>query len=143
MFEEERLHHYSTSLQCSAALPLQPPSSPARSQGLQLSTNDDALIGRADNGAAPCLLSSGNSNQGLHLAIVAVSLIIALISKSNEKLPCCQSIMLLQCSFLGSGGEHAPPLISAKIELAGYPHLVRAKPSSKQLVRWSLHVIWG
>ena len=55
VFEEQRLHHYSTSLQNNAALPLMPPYSPARSQGLQLSTNNDALIGRADNGAAPCL----------------------------------------------------------------------------------------
>ena len=50
MFEEQRLYHYSASLQHNADLPLRPPSFPACSQGLQLSTNGDVLIGRADNG---------------------------------------------------------------------------------------------
>ena len=50
VFEEQQLSHYSALMQYNAPLPLMPPFSPARSQGLQLSTNDDALIGRADNG---------------------------------------------------------------------------------------------
>ena len=61
VFEEQRLHHFSTSSQYNATLPLRPPTCAACSQGLQLTTNGDALIGRADNGAAPCLLKSSNS----------------------------------------------------------------------------------
>ena len=48
--EEQRLSHNSASPSYNAALPLRPPSSPAHSQGLRLSTNDDVLLGRADNG---------------------------------------------------------------------------------------------
>ena len=85
VFEEQRLSHVSASPQYNAALPLGPPSEPGTTQGLQLATNGDVLVGRADNGAAPCLLVSGNSNRGLHLATVAVSLITAHVSKSHQK----------------------------------------------------------
>ena len=49
MFEERRLRKISTRTY-NAALPLGPPSQPANTQALELATNGDVLIGRADNG---------------------------------------------------------------------------------------------
>ena len=57
MFEEQRLGNFSASPEYNAALPLGPPSGPADTQGLQLATNGDVLIGRADNGAILSLSS--------------------------------------------------------------------------------------
>ena len=45
VFEEQP-----ASLEYTAALPLKPPAALADTQGLQLATNGDVLIGRADNG---------------------------------------------------------------------------------------------
>ena len=56
VYEEQPLCHFSASPGYSAALPLSPPRDPATTQGLQLTTNGDVLIGRADNGTAPKLV---------------------------------------------------------------------------------------
>ena len=131
VFEEQRLDHYSTSLQHSAALPLQPPSSPARSQGLQLSTNDDALIGRADNGAAPRLLQATQTKACASPSWLCPS---SLRSCPSQMKSCLAARASKFCNgFWALAGEHVPPRISAILELAGYPHLVRTKPSIKQL----------
>ena len=53
VYEQEELTNFSTSLAFSAGLALGPPSSPAQDQALQLGTNGDILVGRADNGAIP------------------------------------------------------------------------------------------
>lgn len=50
VFEEQRPSNFSTPPEYNAALPLMPPTRLAHTQGLQLATNGDVLIGRADNG---------------------------------------------------------------------------------------------
>ena len=54
VYEEQRFDDLSLySPECNAALPLRAPSVPAQDQGLQLATNGDVLVGRADNGLIP------------------------------------------------------------------------------------------
>lgn len=62
VFEEQRLDIMSASPDFKAALPLGPPSEPARLQALDLATNGDVLIGHADNGVVS---SSSSSCLGL------------------------------------------------------------------------------
>ena len=50
VFTELPLINFSASPTYRAALPLMPPSHPSRTQALQLATNGDVLVGRADNG---------------------------------------------------------------------------------------------
>ena len=50
VFEERQLTNFSASPTYNATLPLGPPSKPAKTQGLELATNADVLIGRAGNG---------------------------------------------------------------------------------------------
>ena len=53
VYEQEELTNFSTSLAFRAGLALGPLSCPAQDQALQLGTNGDILVGRADNGAIP------------------------------------------------------------------------------------------
>ena len=57
MFEAQPLSKYPASPERNAALPLGPPREPAITQGLELATNADVLIGRADNGVTLSLSS--------------------------------------------------------------------------------------
>lgn len=59
VFTQQPLTNFSTSRAYNAALPLTPPRNQARTQALQLATNGDVLIGRADNGVLPSLRDSG------------------------------------------------------------------------------------
>lgn len=87
MYEEQRLSHISASPEYNAALPRRPPSSPAHSQGLQLSTNDDVLLGRADDGLILRLCSMKlHESPGLHFPTIAVGLVQPPVSEPNTVL---------------------------------------------------------
>ena len=66
VYEEQRLGNYSRSPSYNAALPLRPPKGPASTQGLQLATNGDVLVGCANNGVILCLPSD---SLRVHIAI--------------------------------------------------------------------------
>ena len=63
VYEKQRLGRKSTTSEYSARgrsrMPLGLPSRPARDQALQLATNGDILLGRADNGATASLSALG------------------------------------------------------------------------------------
>ena len=63
VYEKQRLRRKSTTSEYSARgrsrMPLGLPSGPARDQALQLATNGDILIGRADNGTTMSLCALG------------------------------------------------------------------------------------
>ena len=88
MFEEQRLDIMSASPEFKAALPLGPPSRPARTQALHLATNGDVLIGQADNGV---MSGSSVALESLDACTAANTLVV---SAHDAGL-----ILTLQCYF--------------------------------------------
>ncbi len=66
VFQEQRLGNFSATPEFGATLPLGPTSKRAHSQGLQLATNRDVLIGRSDNGV---IISKCPESSRLRLAV--------------------------------------------------------------------------